>query len=302
MSHLNYPVTDTIIPNYAFEQDEATNNPMFRINRNDSVLNYRCADFLVPHRKNYYFLAFVRQGSSRHWIDMMPCTLKPDTFYFTIPQQVHLKEDAKPITGISLGFTEDFLTLDDSGSLKKLPIIQNPDNGHELQLSEPDLVFIEDILEKILTEYHSKNSWQQNMLLAYMKVLLIYLSRLYMEQISTAVKPLSNNKQVLKNYLNAVEEHYLQLHDVAAYAGILNLSANYLSEVIKEQSGKSAIAHIHDRLIVEAKRLLFHTEYSIKEISFQLGFEDASYFNRFFKRLTQYTPISYRNFTRKMYH
>jgi len=83
---------------------------------------------------------------------------------------------------------------------------------------------------------------------------------------------------------------------------MLNISAGHLSEVVKDQSGKSAITHIHERLVLEAKRLLFHTENSIKEVAFQLGFEDASYFNRFFKRITGNTPLDYRSSNREMYH
>jgi len=72
--------------------------------------------------------------------------------------------------------------------------------------------------------------------------------------------------------------------------------------VVKEQSGKPAIVHIHERLILEAKRLLYHTDQSIKEIAFNLGFEEASYFNKFFKRLTQQTPLQYRGTIREIYH
>jgi len=75
-----------------------------------------------------------------------------------------------------------------------------------------------------------------------------------------------------------------------------------LSDVVKTQSGKPAIKHIHDRLVMEARRLLFHTDNSLKDISFDLGFSDASYFNRFFKRETGVTPASYRAKIRKMYH
>ena len=89
---------------------------------------------------------------------------------------------------------------------------------------------------------------------------------------------------------------------MAAYAEMLNISAGHMGDVVKEQSGKPAIAHIHERVILEAKRLLFHTDYVIKEIAFHLGFEDASYFSRFFKRMTGHTPVDYRLNIRKMYH
>jgi len=292
--------TETIIPKYPFEPDEAIGNAMFRINRNDCVVNYRRSDFLVPHRKDYYFMAFVRAGNARHWIDMTPYVIKPDTFYFTVPQQINLKEEAAPMSGMTLSFTEEFLGSDESGSLKKLPIIQNLLNGHELQLSSADVLFIEDILEKIHAEYNVKHMMQHNMLLAYMKVLLIYLSRLYMQQFTTA-EP-GPDRLLLQNYLGKIDERYTQLHEVTDYATLLNISAGHLSELVKEQSGKSAITHIHDRLILEAKRLLFHTDYSVKEIAFTLGFEDSSYFSRFFKRITQRTPALYRTSIREMYH
>jgi AraC family transcriptional activator of pobA len=291
---------EVVIPQYPFEPDAATGNPLFRINRNDCVVNYKRSDFLVPHRKDYYFMAFVIDGNSRHWIDMTPYDLKPDKFYFTVPHQVHLKEDAQPFTGIALSFHKDFLLTADNASLKDLPIIQNPQNGHELSLSADDLRFVEDILNKILAETQTKETWQSTMLSAYIKILLVYLSRLYKEQFKE--QELGPDRVLLKRFLDKIEETYIEAHEVSAYADMLNISAGHLSEVVKEQSGKPAIAHIHERLILEAKRLLFHTDQAIKEIAFQLGFEDASYFNRFFKRLTTYTPAYYRNNFREMYH
>lgn len=231
---------------------------------------------------------------------MTPYTLKPGTFYFTIPQQVHLKEEAKPLTGTSISFTEEFLTLQENQLLKQLPVIQNLHNGHELNLSADNVVFIDDMLEKIYAEYHAKHDWQQSMLMAYVQVLLIYVSRLYTKQFSTS--ELFTDRLVLKKFLSRIEGSYAELHEVAGYAALLNLSAGHLSELVKEQSGKPAIAHIHERLILEAKRLLFHKNLSVKEIAFHLGFEDPSYFNRFFKRLTGHTPVEYRNTFREMYH
>ena len=297
---MHHPDTESIIPKYALEPDPATGNKMFKVNKADHSTNKMRSDFLVPHRKDFYFFALVRQGSSRHWIDMMPYTLRPDTFYFTTPHQVHLKEEAAPLTGMIMAFTEEFLALEGNSLLKKLPIIQNPHNGHELSLNPEDILFLEDTFNKIQQESQTKNNWQHGMLIAYLHVLLIYLSRLYTEQFNHAA--LNPDRVFLKKYLSRIEESYTELHDVAAYADILNISAGHLSELVKHQSGKPAIAHIHERLILEAKRLLFHTEQPIKEISFQLGFKDASYFNRFFRRLTEHTPVEYRQSIREMYH
>jgi AraC family transcriptional activator of pobA len=292
--------TELVIPKYPLAPDMVTGSKMFSINKTNCAVNYFKRDFLVPHRKDYYFWAFVRQGGSRHWIDMKPYQLKPDTFYFTVPHQVHLKEEAMALTAMSVAFTEEFLALEENSLLRQLPIIQNPDNGHELTLNTADVLFIEDMLDKIYTENKSTSNWHNSMLMGYMRILFIYLSRLYTEQYGN--KEEATDRVLLKKYLSRIEENYLDAHEVACYADMLNISAGHLSEVVKEQSGKPAIAHIHDRLILETKRLLFHTDHSIKEIAFKLGFEDASYFNRFFKRIVGATPLSYRSSIREMYH
>jgi AraC family transcriptional activator of pobA len=292
--------TETLIPKYPLAADLITGSKMFAINKVNNAINYLRQDFLTPHRKDYYFWAFVKQGNSRHWIDMAPYTLKPNTFYFTIPHQVHLKEETTPLTAISVGFTEDFLTLEENNFLRQLPIIQNQNNGHELYLCDANVVFIEDMLNKIYEENKTHNNWQHSMVMGYMRILMIYLSRLYNEQFSDTDS--MSDRVLLKRYLTKIEENYLAQHEVSAYADMLNISAGHLSEVVKEQSGKPAIAHIHERLILETKRLLFHTDKSIKEIAFELGFDDASYFNRFFKRITEQTPLAYRTTIREMYH
>ena len=137
------------------------------------------------------------------------------------------------------------------------------------------------------------------MLSAYLTVLLTYLSRLYTEQF-TGAEP-SADKLLLKTYQAKVEECYRELHEVGAYAALLHISAGHLSEVVKAQSGKPASKHVHERLVLEAKRLLFYTQHSLKEIAFDLGFSDASYFNRFFKREAGATPAEYRATIRKIY-
>jgi len=291
---------DLRIPSYSLEPTDDVATPLFQIRRMNRVVVHGQDDLLVPHRKSYYFMALIWEGSGRHWIDTTPYALKPDMLYFTVPDQVHLKQELRPVSGFNINFTEDFLALDGSDTLRQLPIIQNPHNGHELYLSPKDLAFTKDILEKIHAEYEAAQAWQHSMLLAYMHVLLVHLSRQYVEQFRTPEEG-AEEAVLLGKFRARIQQSYARHHDVASYADMLHLSAGHLSEVVKAQSGKSAIAHIHERLVVEAKRLLFHTEYTSKEIAFQLGFEDASYFNRFFKRLVGQTPLQYRTTTREMY-
>jgi AraC-like DNA-binding protein len=266
--------------------------------RAEGTIEYQ-SDLLVPHRKAYYLLVFVKQGHSRHWVDMVPYEIKNNTVYFTVPSQIQVKEESKPMWGTSLAFTSEFLALQENAALSNLPLILNPQNGHELRLTDVDVAFVEDVLDKLYAEYRTPGEWQQRMLSAYMTVLLTYLSRLYTAQFSSDES--APDKLLLKKYQAKINECFRERHEVSEYASMLHMSAGHLSEVVKAQSEKPAIAHIHDRLVMEARRLLFHTQQSLKEIAFDLGFSEASYFNRFFKRETGLTPAEYRTSIREMY-
>ncbi|KQM77876.1 AraC family transcriptional regulator [Pedobacter sp. Leaf216] len=287
------------LPIYSLVPDRLTANKNFRVYNFEGNLPDE-EDLLLPHRKNHYLIVLMRKGETRQWIDMTPFTLKSNTIYFYIPNRIIVKESTDALWATGIAFTKEFLNMQGDVSINRLPIIECPQGGHELLLTDNDLLFIEDLLEKINKEYINPNDWQQRMLSACLNLLLTYLSRLYTEQ----YKPQENSpeKTLLRSYQSKVNESFRELKEVGAYASQLNISAGHLSEVVKMQSGKPAIKHIHERVVLEARRLLFHTNDSLKEIAFDLGFSDASYFNRFFKRETALTPAEYRARIRKMYH
>ena len=99
-----------------------------------------------------------------------------------------------------------------------------------------------------------------------------------------------------------VEEKFLTLHKVNDYADLLAVTPNHLNDTTKKVTGKTALELIQDRLLLEAKRLLLHTEQTAKEISYQLGYNDPSYFTRFFKAQTERTPDDFRRQIREKYH
>ncbi len=256
-------------------------------------------DMLIPHRKGYYLFVLVRQGDSRHWIDTRSYVLKPDHFYFTVPHQVHLKEEARPLCGLALAFTQEFLQLEENSALLRLPILSNRAGGHELRLSPADVVAIEETMRQLLREYQGAGEWRMAMLGVLLHQLLIRLSRLYLEQFQGETE---GQETLLKRFLALVAERYPELHEVNTYASLLHVSTGHLGDVVKQQSGQTCIEHIQDQLLVEAKRRLLHTGLPVNRIGDELGFEDAAYFNRFFKRHTGLTPLGYRRQIREKYH
>lgn len=286
------------VPVYTLEPNEHTGDTNFKMYHFNGERPHR-DDLLKPHRKDHYLFVLMRSGGHQQWIDMAPYVPKENSFYFVGPDNIIVKEVGKCMWSTGIAFTRDFMALQEGAALANLPIVKNPHNIHELSLSPDDTVFIEDILVKLDTEYRKPGEWQQRMLAAHTTALLTYMSRLYAEQATAA--DATSDKSLLKKFQSAVNENYLELHEVTDYAAQLNISAGHLSEVVKNQSGKPAIKHIHERIVLEAKRLLFHTDTSLKEIAYHLGFADASYFNRFFKRETGETPSSFRDSIRKMY-
>lgn len=291
---------ENTIATYSLQRSSSQGNHLIEMTTcNGQEFQKRKVDFLVPHRKDYYMFVLVRNGNSRHWIDTTPYTLKNNTLYISSPWQVQVKEQTNPLEGIIVSFTEEFLNMDESKTLQQLPVIKNPFNAHEIALQSSDFTFIEDILQKMRVEYQANNEWRYTMLLSYIRVLSIYISRLYTEQFSQSAG--TKERMLLQRFKQLINERFVELHQVADYAELLNITAGYLNEVVKQQSGKTAIEHIHERIVLEAKRQLLHTEFSAKEIAYNLGFEDAAYFNRFFKRLTEQPPAAFRQATREMY-
>jgi AraC-like DNA-binding protein len=106
---------------------------------------------------------------------------------------------------------------------------------------------------------------------------------------------ITNQKNIVYRFEKLIEQNYTTEHYPKFYADKLAITANYLNFVCKNFSGKKAGEIIRDRVILEAKRLLVNSELSISQISFQLGFDDNSYFTKFFKTFSGSSPSEFRN-------
>ncbi|MGI4735467.1 MAG: AraC family ligand binding domain-containing protein, partial [Janthinobacterium lividum] len=135
----------------------------------------RKANFLVPHRKNYYQLLLVRHCRSQHWLDMQRIDLQPDTLYFTTPAHVHLKEQTEPLTGTIVSFAPELLVADAGGTLSQLPLLANPAQAYALQLTSIDVAFLEPLFVHLRQECTQRHPWRTAMLLAYLQTALLYL-------------------------------------------------------------------------------------------------------------------------------
>jgi AraC family transcriptional regulator, transcriptional activator of pobA len=116
----------------------------------------------------------------------------------------------------------------------------------------------------------------------------------YLEQ-SEPAAGLSRFEIVTKQFRQALEVNFLKYKRPSDYANLLNISAPYLNECVKTVTGLPVSYHIQQRVILEAKRMLYHSDKSVKEISAELGFEDYPYFSRLFTKVTGMTALTFRN-------
>lgn len=253
------------------------------------------------HRHNYYELLFFDQGNGSHMIDFETHRLQSTSLHFVSPGQVHTLNREKGVKGYVVNFTKEFFllhgghisVLNDFPAFNKIvfPILKTKQSDFNELIS----------LVKQMNQVLQKDSViRESVLVAYINLILIKCKALLVE---TADYKKNNEptQQLMQRFNALLEENYTEWRKITDYAERLNLSPNHLSAAIKKITGKTAGELIHQRLILEAKRLLLHSDSSAKEISYLLNFSDPPYFTRFFKTNTGYSPENFRNEIRKKY-
>jgi AraC-like DNA-binding protein len=128
---------------------------------------------------------------------------------------------------------------------------------------------------------------------AWLKLLLLYCHH-HCTLSESDPQQLEAGQALLKRFKQLVEQHYQTWHSSTAYAQALYISADHLNRSIKTLVGKTAKAYIQERLTIAAKRLLYFSELTTKEIGYELGFSEPANFSAFFKRNTGVSPSQFR--------
>ena len=166
--------------------------------------------------------------------------------------------------------------------------------------SEDEKKIITGIVQQIREEY-SKNIdvYTQDLIVSQLEVLLNYASRFYGRQFITRTAHnsdlVSRFESDLNTYFNSDKPQQYGLPSVKECAKSLRMSPDYLSDMLKQETGKNAQEHIHYVLIDRAKTQLLGTTLTVSEIAFSLGFEYPQYFSKLFKKKTGMTPAEFRN-------
>ncbi|MET7035998.1 helix-turn-helix domain-containing protein [Elizabethkingia miricola] len=221
--------------------------------------------------------------------------------YFIAPHQVLQFEDVllNSVRGFVLVVHQDFLhgyAL--ASQIREYGYFSYTAN-EALHLSEKEEKSIMDIIHNIEQEIDANmDSFTQDLLVSNLDLLLKYCDRFYNRQFLTRKKAnndlLSKLEALLDDYFKNDRQIVNGIPTVHFIAEQLHLSANYLSDMLRVQTGQTTQQHIQNRLIEKAKELLSATEMSVSEIAYHLGFEHPQSFHRLFKNRTSVSPLEFR--------
>ncbi|MFD2148241.1 AraC family transcriptional regulator [Mucilaginibacter antarcticus] len=253
----------------------------------------RPTQFVWPHKHSFYEILWICEGESKHVVDDHEWKLSADNVYFISPGQVHRIETHSALKGHSIMFTEEFFILNfiNNEALDRLAFLRNSYKNPHLTVNAETRASLEPVLQLMYAEF-ARNDYSRLALGSLMFVLLTGLERVYQSQQGTVIT--SAHIVLMDQFRYLLESGYAGQRPLGYYAQALHVTPHHLNAVIKKATGKTVTAVISDRIMLEAKRILVHTDTPIGQIAHQLGFNDFSYFSRLFKKRNQLSPDKYR--------
>lgn len=280
------------------------NNHFTFINPQTSNLAFKLYSFEKENpfdhiqRLNYYSLIWVKKGKGNVKADFSSYDFQEQTIFSFSPYQPFMLNSENEISGTVINFHPDFFCIHKHHKEVACNgvLFNNIYDPPFIHVNEAAKVNFEMIIDQIKTEMQKPDLAQYELLISYLKIFLISASRLKTEQQVDAKKIIKENKEpfILQNLKNYIESHYKTKHTASDYAEMLSISPKALSKITKTHFNKTLTDLISERIIIEAKRELYLTDKSVKEIAFELGYNDEYYFSRFFKKNADVSPQLYR--------
>lgn len=251
------------------------------------------------YRLNLYSIACKKiEGSFKY--GRTSYDFSEGSLMFTAPHQVLSPGIENKVQGWAIYIHPDFLHANSRGQKLTAYSFFGYDTNECLHISDAEKNVLEDCLQNIRREISMNlDTHSHNLILTNLELMLSYCSRFYDRQFLTRAKA---GNDITERFERLLNDYFTQetpiesgIPDVKYFASRLNLSANYLSDLLSKYTGKSTQEHIHLKLIDKAKSLLWSTQTSIAAIAYDLGFEHPSHFTKLFKARTGYSPRAFRN-------
>lgn len=283
---------------------EAPEGNGFRVVRMPELILHSGIDDCEPHVHSFYEILWFREGTGRHTVDFVDYEVKPDTIFFLAPGQIHnfdhnVDKEAGICNykGLAVQMCTDFIRDEDvnGNAMLKYNAFYTFDTAPYFTVDKE----VGDELQRIVGQMeeeasHSGEFGNIDILKSLLRIFLVKVQRHGKQDVTIRLNNLKSSHQLFVSFRRLVEKEYKHLHTVQEYADRLSVSVRTLNKCVNECSQTSPLAFINDRIVLEAKRLVRYTNMMIKEIAFDLGFDDPSYFVKLFKRQTGHLPSDFR--------
>lgn len=269
---------------------EQNNSGRFSIRTIEQVLNGKDLVHSI-HKHDFFFVLAVQKGKGIHEIDFIQYPVHDHCIFILRPGQVHQLQ----LNVSSVGFLMEF---DLSFYQPKNTITEHrwkkASSKNYCEVEAARFMRLHSILESVFNEFASKNE-------AYLEAIKANLDLFFIEYIRQSRDPKSISKtetgyaqERFEELVHLLEKNISTMKNVSDYGDLLNVSSYQLNSITKASVGKTVSEMINEQIIMEAKRYLLATPNQIKEVADHLGYEDVSYFVRFFKKQTGHTPEAFR--------
>ncbi len=244
------------------------------------------------HRHNFFFILVLSKAKGRHEIDFVQHTITNNSVFIMRPGQVHQLHLKAGSEGYLISFDADYIHPD--AATHQLLLVASRNNYYRLSVAQIKKLL--SLTASMAVELIDQHPNHQEVIKANLTIFFVELLRVQGKQNRNVTpNPNSYSQQRLDELLELVEKNLVEKKEVASYAELLNLSSFQLNSITKKALGKTCSEVINELIILEAKRYLLATSNQINQIAYHLGYEDASYFIRFFRKHTGYSPEAFRH-------
>lgn len=248
-----------------------------------------------PHSHNFYLCVMFTEGTGVHEIDFNSYTINPGKVFFLKPGQTHFWKFETQPEGFIFFHSQEFYEMTFlNHTLHSFPFYYSYQNPPLLQLSKKELNKLEFKFHGIYEEYHQNNLLRNLKIINLINSIYIQLTRAYANDINTEIFVSLNYSKILENLEKLINTHFYTEKLPKFYAGQLNITTKHLNRVVSQTINKTTSQLISERILLEAKRLIVHSNDNLANIARTLEFSDYAYFSKFFKSKTGFTPMDFR--------
>jgi AraC family transcriptional regulator, transcriptional activator of pobA len=248
-------------------------------------------DSSKPHRDHHFLLMLATHGHLKINLDFEEISIIPPALLLVSPGQVHHIIDSKEPEGWVISF--DPSLMDNGLQLDIDKGIKGAITLDEQTAFYRNARTLMDLIEKLQSE--GLSGYGIKVVHSLLDALLGLLAEKITTQLASRWQSTIGRAAIIEQSFNQLlKQHYRNWKQPAQYAGELHISVAYLYDTIRGVTGTSVSALIQQHSVLEAKRLLYFTDLSIKEIGYETGYDDPVYFGKLFKKITGFTPLQFR--------